>query len=83
VQVDRLNPVLKVPGAKRLKLKYNEVVSTFAFKFDLRHYTKESTIRDDLDEAGGVLRTIIRPTLNLLLLFCAHVCASTQCSWYW
>ena len=30
---------LKAPGAKRLKLKYDEVLSNFAFNFNLRRYT--------------------------------------------
>jgi len=38
VQVDPIKPTLKVPGTKRLKLKYDEHVSDFAFKFNLRRY---------------------------------------------
>jgi hypothetical protein len=38
VQVDRLKPVLKAPGVKRLKLNYDEVVTSSAFKFNLRRY---------------------------------------------
>jgi hypothetical protein len=34
-----MNPTLKAPGTKRLKLKYDELVSNFAFKFNLRRYT--------------------------------------------
>ena len=30
---------LKAPGAKRLKLKYDEPLSNFAFNFNLRRYT--------------------------------------------
>jgi len=33
---------LKAPGTKRLKLKYDEVLSRFAFKFNLRRYIKAS-----------------------------------------
>jgi hypothetical protein len=29
----------KVPGSKRLKLKYGEPLSNFAFKFNLRRYS--------------------------------------------
>ena len=39
VQVDPINPTLKAPGIKRLKLKYYELLSNFAFKFNLRRYT--------------------------------------------
>jgi hypothetical protein len=31
---------LKAPGTRRLNLKYAELVSGFAFKFDFRRYTK-------------------------------------------
>jgi hypothetical protein len=33
-----MKPTLKAPGAKRLKLEYDEPPSSFAFKFSLRRY---------------------------------------------
>ena len=39
VQVDPMKPTLKAPGATRLKLKYDEPLSKFAFNFHLRRYT--------------------------------------------
>ena len=33
------NPILKAPGTKRLKLKHDKLLSSFAFKFNLRRYT--------------------------------------------
>jgi len=39
VQVDPIKPSEKAPGTKRLRLKCDELVSSFAFKFDLRRYT--------------------------------------------
>ena len=39
VQVDPIKTKLKLPGTKRLKLKYDELLSTFAFKLNLRRYT--------------------------------------------
>ena len=36
--VDPIKPTLKPPGTKRLKPDYDEPVSNFAFKFDLRRY---------------------------------------------
>ena len=41
MQVDPIKPTLKVPGAKRLKLKYNEPLSNFAFNFNVRLITKD------------------------------------------
>ena len=35
-----MKPMLKAPGIKRLRLKYDESPSKFAFKFNLRRYTK-------------------------------------------
>jgi len=39
VQVDHIKPKLKAPGTKRLKLKCYELLSSFAFTFNLRRYT--------------------------------------------
>jgi len=41
VQVDPMKAVLKAPGTERLKLKYDELLSSFAFKFNLRRYKEE------------------------------------------
>ncbi len=38
VQVDPIKPTLKAPGTKRLKLKYDKLLSSFAFDFNLRRY---------------------------------------------
>ena len=40
MQVDPVNPKLKPPGTKHLKVKCNTLLSTFAFKFDSRRYNK-------------------------------------------
>jgi len=39
VQVDPIKPILKPPGTKRLKLKYDKLLSNVAFNFNLRRYT--------------------------------------------
>ena len=36
-----MKPTLKAPGTKLLKLKYDEPLSIFAFKFNLRRYITE------------------------------------------
>ena len=38
MQVDPIKPKLKPPGTKRLKLKYDILLSTSAFKFNLRRF---------------------------------------------
>ena len=40
MQVEPIKPPLQAPGSKRLKLKCEEPLSNFAFKFNLRHYTQ-------------------------------------------
>jgi hypothetical protein len=42
VQVDPIKSTLKAPGAKRLKLKYDEPLAKFAFNFNLRRYNREA-----------------------------------------
>jgi hypothetical protein len=41
VQVDPIEPTLKPPGTKHLKLKCDILLSTFAFKFNVRRYDME------------------------------------------
>jgi hypothetical protein len=43
VQLDPIKPKLKPPGTKRLKLKHDEPLSTFAFNFSLRRYIMART----------------------------------------
>jgi hypothetical protein len=40
-----MKPVLKALGTKRLKLQYDETLSNFAFKFNLRRYTLVAGVR--------------------------------------
>jgi hypothetical protein len=40
VQIDPIRTALKAPGSKRLELIYDGPPSNFAFKFNLRRYTK-------------------------------------------
>ena len=40
VQVDPVRPTLKAPRTKRLKLKYDELLSNVSFNFNLRRYTE-------------------------------------------
>jgi len=42
VQVAPIKPTLKPTGTKRLKLNYDILFSTSAFKFNLRRYTKDA-----------------------------------------
>ena len=57
VQVDPIKPTLKAPGTKRLKLKHDKVLSSFAFKFNLRRYNPAmrtcDAVQARLDKAGS------------------------------
>jgi hypothetical protein len=44
-----VKPMLKPPGTKRWKVKYDKLLSNFAFKFNLRRY---SLWMDDDEEVG-------------------------------
>jgi len=69
VQVDPNNPKLKPLGSNRLKLKYDDPPSNFAFKFNLRRYNEAEAVAmasakktdttgadDEAEEEAGPLR---------------------------
>jgi len=39
LQVNPIKPTLKAPGTMRLKLNCDELLSSFALNFNLRHYS--------------------------------------------
>ena len=41
VQIDPVKPMLKAPGTKHLKLKFDKLLSSFDYKFNLRRYTED------------------------------------------
>ena len=53
VQVDPLKPTLKVPGTKRLTLEFDEPVSSFAFRFNLRRYAMGWAAAAGFPRQGG------------------------------
>ena len=55
MQVDRIKPKLKPLGTERLKLKYDEPPSNFAFEFNLRHNNEAAAADADreMDEEMG------------------------------
>ena len=50
MQVGPIEPTLKAPGTKRLKLGYDEPLPTFAFKFNLRCYNEDPAMKVVCDE---------------------------------
>ena len=74
MQVDPITHALKAPGIKRLKLKSDDPLSNFAFKFNLRRYTMEAlglllavvaTPTDRVGDVPGYVRaTVGRCRLN-------------------
>jgi hypothetical protein len=58
-----MKPELKPPGTKHLKLKCDALLSTFAFKFNLRRYSLASTTCEDaaMDKrVDGAGRRVVR-----------------------
>ena len=41
MQGDPIKPTLKLPGTNRMKLEYEKLLSSVAFKFNLRRYSTE------------------------------------------
>ena len=71
VRVDPIKPTLKGAGTKLLKLTYYKLLSTSAFKLNLRRYTSE-----DAAVVGGNVLTSQRVTDVCLAAFKA--CANSQ-----
>jgi len=65
VQVHPIEPTLKTPGTERLKLENEQLLSNFAFNFNLRRY-----IKDDAEAEAGPHLTICFQ-LNLSIFECA------------
>ena len=69
MQVEPMKPMLKAPGTERLKRKYDEVLSSFAFNFNLRHYVEglyeedgHRLKRTPMKEAGAYNRPLFGST---------------------
>jgi len=56
VRVNPIKPMLKAPKTKRLKLKIDDLLSIFAFEFNLRRYTSEIWPGTFAGEAGDNTR---------------------------
>ena len=70
MQLDPIKPTLKAPGTERLKLIYDELLSSFAFNFNLRRYS-QGTLRYLIGEAmygGRVSDSYDRRILNTYLV---------------
>jgi hypothetical protein len=59
--VETMEPMLKVPATKRLKLRYDDSPAKFAFKFNLRCYMME--LNEDAKRAKDALLRAI-PTVG-------------------
>ena len=51
MQVHPIEPTLKTPGTERLKLENEQLLSNFAFNFNLRRFTEDDY--DDEDDAAA------------------------------
>jgi hypothetical protein len=51
-----MKPMFKAPGIMRLKLEYDDLLSSFAFKFNLRRFNAEQLAAFELQAA-----VLVRP----------------------
>jgi len=61
VQVDPIKPTLKAPGTERLKLKHEELLSHFGYKFKMRRYSLdigEGNYMMELEEDYNILDAV-------------------------
>jgi hypothetical protein len=63
VQVDPIEPTLKALGTEILILNCDEMLSSFAFNFNLRRYTKEAKAAARAARKAGP-HIITAPSLN-------------------
>jgi hypothetical protein len=59
--VDPIKPMLIAPGTQRLNLKHDKLLSSFAFKSNLRSYS-EAHDPDDAVEAAAYTRPLLTST---------------------
>ena len=64
VHVDPIKPMLKAPGTIRLILEYDELLSTSAFKFNLRRYILESALAANREHFAGIMARRCRLTVS-------------------
>jgi hypothetical protein len=55
VHVQPINPMLKAPGIKRLKLRYDTLLSNFALNFNLRRFPTACRARGQTAARGETL----------------------------
>jgi hypothetical protein len=55
-----MKPGLKAPGTKRLKLNYDKLLSTVAFRFNLRRYTAAAQAQTKTQNGDGLQETELR-----------------------
>ena len=84
MQLDPIRPTLKAPGTKRLNLKYDELLSEVAFKFNVRRYNSVQIAQssDGMEFSCGACPTGFEGKARLNSLdtssnaFRTHVCYS-------
>jgi len=64
VQVYPVKPTLKAPGSKRSRLKYDILLSSFAFKFNVRRYIQVLVGRQGSMQGRNGLPMVGRCRLN-------------------
>ena len=70
MQVAPIKPTLKAPGTKRLKLKYEQLLSTVGFNFNLRRYNKDAFENEIRQVLGRALQSF--PDCLLIVYQCVR-----------
>ena len=68
VQIDPMTPALKLPGTKHLKPTWDELLSTFAFKTNLRRYIEGECHLHAEDSVKSVSRMEVKVRRCSLIL---------------
>jgi hypothetical protein len=65
-----MKPILKAPRAKRLKLRFDKLLSSFAFNFNLRRYITVGQVLNEAlgDKVGRCRLTVSNPVLKARLV---------------
>ena len=60
-----MQPILKAPGSERLKLEHQELLSKFAFNFNLRRYTPLfSALSDAVSRDDAFMRETLKDVIK-------------------
>ena len=77
MQVDPIRPTLKPPGTKRLHLRHEKLLSSFAFNVNLRRYNLGTLLRCELMNDEGIRQglTLVHLSTQRKCFMCDRGCS--------